>query len=240
MIRKLFKKLFYLVINLLYKKNQNKKIIERRDQVEDIILIGYGGHAKSVADCIERNHKFRIAGYTEQVVQDSGYKYLGPDDKLEKLYKEGIQNAAICIGYLGKGNLREEIYQKLKKIGYYLPVISDPSAIISDTAVLGEGTFVGKGAIINSGARIGKECIINTMSLVEHDCIVEDFVHLAVGAILCGGVFVGRSVFVGASATVLQGISIPENTTIPAGIVVRKGAIMSELVKNSRGGGNLY
>lgn len=203
--------------------------------MEDIILIGYGGHARSIADCIERNHKFQIAGYTEQIVQDSRYKYLGTDDKLEKLYKEGIQNAAICIGYLGKGNLREEIYQKLKKIGYHLPVISDPSAIISDTAVLEEGTFVGKGAIINSEAKIGKGCIINTMSLVEHDCIVGDFVHLAVGAILCGGVFIGKSAFVGANATVLQGISVPENTTIPAGIVVRKGAIMSELV--NLGGG---
>lgn len=188
--------------------------------MEDIILIGYGGHARSIADCIERNHKFRIAGYTEQIVQDSRYKYLGTDDKLEKLYKEGIQNAAICIGYLGKGNLREEIYQKLKKIGYHLPVISDPSAVISDTAVLEEGTFVGKGAIINSEARIGKGCIINTMSLVEHDCIVEDFVHLAVGAILCGGVFIGRNAFIGASATVLQSKKIGKKSIVGAGAVV--------------------
>ena len=39
--------------------------------MEDIILIGYGGHARSVADCIERRHAFRIAGYTEFVPQDS-------------------------------------------------------------------------------------------------------------------------------------------------------------------------
>lgn len=208
--------------------------------MEDIILIGYGGHARSVADCIERNHKFRIVGYTEQIAQDSRYKYLGTDDKLEKLYKEGIQNAVICIGYLGKGNLREEIYRKLKKIGYYLPVIYDPSAIISDTVVLEEGTFIGKGAIINSGAKVGKGCIINTMSLVEHDCVIEDFVHLAVGSVLCGGVFIGRSAFIGASATVIQGMSIPENITIPAGIVVRKGTIMNKLVKKSEGGGNFY
>lgn len=188
--------------------------------MEDIVLIGYGGHARSIADCIERSHKFRIDGYTERFVQDSRYPYLGTDDELEKLYKEGIKNAAICIGYLGKGTLREEIYQKLKKIGYKLPVISDPSAIISDTAVLEEGTFVGKGAIINSGAKIGKACIINTMSLVEHDCIVQDFVHLAVGAMLCGEVFVGRSAFIGAGATVLQKKTIGENSVVGAGAVV--------------------
>ena len=28
--------------------------------MEDIILVGYGGHAKSVADCIERKNEYRI------------------------------------------------------------------------------------------------------------------------------------------------------------------------------------
>ena len=28
--------------------------------MEDIILVGYGGHAKSVADCIERKKEYRI------------------------------------------------------------------------------------------------------------------------------------------------------------------------------------
>lgn len=188
--------------------------------MEDIVLIGYGGHAKSVADCIERSHKFRIAGYTEFALQDSRYEYLGTDEELEKLYQNGIQNAAICVGYLGKGNLREKLYQKLKKIGYNLPVILDPSAIVSDMAVLGEGSFVGKGAIVDSGAKIGKVCIINTMSLVEHDCVIEDFVHLAVGAVLCGGVLVGRSAFIGAGATVLQGRRIGKGSIIGAGAVV--------------------
>lgn len=188
--------------------------------MEDIILIGYGGHARSVADCIERRHAFRIAGYTEFVPQNSEYRYLGRDDELERLYRNGILNAVICVGYLGKGDLRERLYQKLKKIGYNLPAILDPSAIVSDRAVLGEGSFVGKGAIVNSGAQIGRACIVNTMSLIEHNCVVGDFVHLAVGAVLCGGVLVERNAFVGAGATVLQARRIGEGSLIGAGAVV--------------------
>jgi len=33
--------------------------------MENIILAGYGGHARSVADCIERQGKFNIIGYTD-------------------------------------------------------------------------------------------------------------------------------------------------------------------------------
>ena len=148
--------------------------------MEDIILVGFGGHAKSVADCIERQKLYRIIGYTDIEKHDSTYKYLGKDDILKNYLKEGIKNAAICIGYMGKDNLREALYTKLKEIGYKLPVIKDPSAIISSSVTIGEGTFVGKSVVINSEAQIGKMCIINTKSLIEHECSVHDFAHISV------------------------------------------------------------
>ena len=33
--------------------------------MEDIVIVGFGGHAKSIADCIERMGKYRIVGYTD-------------------------------------------------------------------------------------------------------------------------------------------------------------------------------
>ncbi|WP_156032724.1 hypothetical protein [Selenomonas sp. FC4001] len=40
--------------------------------MEDIVLVGFGGHAKSVADCIEREGKYHIAGYTDVKLQVIG------------------------------------------------------------------------------------------------------------------------------------------------------------------------
>lgn len=73
-----------------------------------------------------------------------------------------------------KRQFETKIYKYLKDIGFVLPVILDPSAIISSDVQIGEGTFVGKNAIINAGVKIGKMAIINTQSLVEHECIVSD------------------------------------------------------------------
>ena len=189
--------------------------------MEEIILIGYGGHSKSVADCIERQKEYKIVGYTDLQEVDSPYPYLGTEEVLYSLYDKGIRHLAMGIGYLGKGNLREDIYVKAKKIGFYFPIIIDPSSIISSTAVLEEGAFVGKLAIVNAAAHIGKLCIINTKALVEHDCVVGDFTHVAVGAVLCGQVNVGRSVLVGANATVLQCQSVRDRAIIPAGFTFR-------------------
>ena len=147
-------------------------------------MVGYGGHGKSVADCIERTKKYKIAGYTDLEQHESMYKYLGTDNVLKEMFENGIKNAAVGIGYMGKGKLREKLYLRLKKIGYNLPVICDPSSIIASTAKIGEGVFVGKNAIINADAEVDRMAIINTNALVEHECIVGEYTHVAVGAVL--------------------------------------------------------
>lgn len=190
--------------------------------MEDIILVGYGGHAKSIADCIKREKKFNIIGYTDRQDRYSEYKYLGDDDVLGELYQSGIKNAVICIGFLGKGNIRERLFDHLKAIGFSLPIVIDPSAIIAQDAVIKEGTFVGKNAVVNSEAYIGSCCIINTGAIIEHECKVGDFTHVAVGSILCGQVEIGRACLIGANATIIQCIAIPEYSIIPAGDVVRE------------------
>lgn len=189
--------------------------------LEDIVLIGFGGHAKSVADCIKRQGKYRIAGYTDMSIHETEYEYLGSDNQLEHIYMSGIKNAFVCIGYLGKGCLRENLYIQLKKIGFYLPIIADPSAIIAESATIGEGTFIGKNAVINSEAYIGRMAIINTMALIEHECVVGDFAHIAVAAVLCGQVEVGNAAFVGANATVIQNMVVNSNQIVPAGATIR-------------------
>ena len=189
--------------------------------MKDIILIGFGGHAKSVADCIERQGRFNIIGYTDFQQHKSEYLYLGTDDCLTYLYDKGVRYAAVGVGYLGKGRIRESIYANLKKIGFELPVIVDPSAIIAKTAVIGEGSFIGKNAIINADAQVGKMVILNTSTLVEHECIVGDFSHIAVSAVLCGQVNVGKGSFIGANATVIQCMNIEPYQTVPAGLVIR-------------------
>lgn len=193
--------------------------------MEQILILGHGGHAASLVDILERGKEFKIAGYVvnEQIASCSiDYPIIGTDGDLLNLYQSGIENAVIGVGYLGKSNLREKLYERLKKIGFYLPVVCDPSAIVSEHVEIGEGTSIGKGAIINVGAEIGKMCIINTGAIIEHDCMVEDFAHISVGSVLCGSVRVGEASFVGANATVIQGKKIGNHCIIGAGTTVRK------------------
>ena len=194
--------------------------------MESIILLGIGGHAHSIVDSIESSNEYIICGFLDVPKrigeQYRGYEVIGTDDLLESCFQRGIRNAFVSIGYLGTGNIRNNLYERLKAMGFHLPNIIDRTAVIAKDVVMGEGNFVGKEAIINSAAKIGNMCIINTGAIVEHDCKVGDFSHVSVGSVLCGDVHVGQSSFIGANATVIQGKNIGDNCIVGAGTTIRK------------------
>jgi len=203
------------------------------DFKEKIVIVGYGGHAKSISDSIKASGKYEICGYTDLCENKTAcISYLGNDDSLSQIFKEGVHFAAIGIGFMGDSNIRDRKYEQLKTIGYELPVIIDPSAIVADDAEIGEGTFIGKRAVINAAAKVGRMCIINTGAIIEHEDIVGDYTHIAVGSILCGQVRVGNHVFIGAGSTVIQCKEIGDNSFIGARSVVVKNVKNNTIARN--------
>lgn len=192
--------------------------------MEDIILLGLGGHAHSVVDSIEQAGNYNIIGFLDTEAMQGkkfrDYTVLGTDDSLQNYYDNGVRNAFVSIGFLGYGSIRNRIYKQLKEIGYIVPDIVDKTAIVSQNAVLEDGIFVGKGAVINANARIGKMCIVNTGAIVEHDCAIGAFSHVAVGSVLCGGVSVGERTLIGANATIIQEKKVGNNCIVGAGTMI--------------------
>lgn len=201
--------------------------------MNDIILIGAGGHAKSIIDSIERCNQYHIIGFTDITYVDKyrGYPYLGKDDVLKSYFEKGVKYAFITLGFLGEtSSIRTLLYERVKKIGYRLPVIIDPSATVASDIEIDEGTFIGKGCIVNSAARVGKMCIINTGAIVEHDNQIGSYSHISINSTLCGGVTVGEYTFIGANATILQGKNIGSRSIIGAGSIILKDILPNEKV----------
>ena len=82
--------------------------------MENIIFLGYGGHAKSVADCILSCDQYNIAGYTDVENRFCEYPYFGTDDALIDCYKRGIRMAVLGVGFLGSSRIRDRIVKKAK------------------------------------------------------------------------------------------------------------------------------
>lgn len=189
-----------------------------------IVLIGGGGHCRSVLDTLLRNGDYRDIVITDNNVPEgtkiSGCNVVGNDYILSELLEDGYEYAFITVGSLESTRPRRFLFSKACELGFDIPAVIDRSAVVSEYAKLGNGVFVGKNAVVNAEAVIGDCAIINTGAIVEHECSVGEFTHISVGAKLCGNVIVGSDCLVGAGATVIQGIKIGSNAVIGAGSTV--------------------
>lgn len=188
--------------------------------MKKIVLIGSGGHCKSIIDSIEGVKEFDIAAIVEKKEDCLGINKIEKNEKLCLLYKSGIRNAFIAVGSIGNPSARMKLYELLKNVGYKFPIIIDKTAIVSTNSKIEEGVFIGKGAIVNANVTIKKQCIINSGSIVEHDCVINEFVHLAPGVTLSGRVSIGAGTHVGTNSTIIQNIVVGKNVLIGAGSVI--------------------
>ena len=192
--------------------------------MKDIVLIGGGGHCKSVIDVIEQEGKFKIVGIVDKPeLLDSkvlGYSVIGNDSDLSSLVKK-YQCALITVGQIKSPDLRIKLFSLANKVGFFLPSIISPRAYVSKHAVVGKGTIVMHDVLINTNAKIGDNCIINTKSIVEHGSNIGDHCHISTNAVINGDVVVGSGSFIGSGAVTKEGIRINDNFFAKAGSIIK-------------------
>lgn len=192
---------------------------------KEIILIGGGGHCKSIIDVIEAADQFTVAGIVD--VPDKkgstllGYPVIAHDLELPDLARK-FRYFFITIGQIKDYQARRRQYEVLKNLGLELPVLISPYARVSRHATLGEGTVVMHHALVNADASVGVNCIINSGAVIEHDARVGQQCHVSTGAIINGGAELGEGCFMGSRSVMYQGVHVKSDSLIAAGSVVTR------------------
>lgn len=176
-------------------------------------LYGAGGHAKVIMDLLQQNN-IEVKGLVDD------------DPNINELSGKPVTHDARglspIIVSVGNCNTRKMLVERLSKqqAKPTFPIAIHPSAIVSPTATIGEGTVIMARAIVQTEAKIGKHCIINTNSSIDHECVIEDYVHIAPGCTFCGEIHIGEGSWIGTGTTIIQGIKIGKNCFIGAGSLV--------------------
>ena len=198
-----------------------------------VYILGAGGHGRVVLELI-RCLRYEVAGFTDPDrelwgKEIQGIPVIGGDDEIIKKSTEGLA-LAMGLGGVGDNGPRMKLYQSLSSMGFIFPCFFHSSAMVSESAGLGNGTVVMAGAVVQAGCLLGENVIINTGALVDHDCRIEDHAHIAPGAVLSGGVSIGCGAHIGTGAVVIQNIKIGEGALVAAGAVVVKDVAAGEKV----------
>lgn len=190
---------------------------------KNLILVGGGGHCKSVIDVAE-SAGYNILGILD-MPEEVGksvfdYKVIGTDDEIPQYVD--IAEFIITVGFIKNPAIRIRIYNRIKEVGGKLATIVASTAHVSRYATLGEGTVVMHQAVVNAGAQIGDNCIINTFCNIEHDVVIGDQCHISTGAMVNGDCKIGEGVFIGSQSVLANGITVGEDIIVGAGSFVRK------------------
>lgn len=189
-----------------------------------LILIGGGGHCKSVIEVAESvgNEIKGILDMPDEVGKEvlPGHKVIGTDNEIPQYVEEC--DFVITVGFIKNPALRIKLYNKVKAAGGRLATIIASTAHVSKYAELGEGTVIMHQAFVNAGAKIGDNCIINTFVNIEHDAEVGNQCHISTGTMVNGECKIGENCFIGSQSVCANCIEIASDIIVGAGSVVRK------------------
>jgi len=196
-----------------------------KKSIVQCIILGGGGHAKVIIDCIREMgiaHPYGIVDVNAAMwgKEILGVPVLGGDELLPQLRERDIDYFAVGLGSVGDNSPRKRLFDLARLYNFKPLTVIHPAAICSKKADIGHGCQLLPGSIVNAGARLGVNVIINSGAIVEHDCEIGNHVHVATGAKLSGVVIVEEGSHIGVGATVKQCVRIGRNSVVGAGAVV--------------------
>ena len=196
-------------------------------EIKKLILVGGGGHCKSVIDVAE-SAGFNIIGILD--TSDNvgkkvlNYKIIGTDSDIKKY----VDNALflVTVGQIKNATLRVDLHNKIINAGGQFATIIANTAYVSKYSTISEGTVIMHKAFVNADARVGFGCIINTFANIEHDAIINDYCHISTGAMVNGNCEVGKNTFLGSQAVMVNGVKITDGCVVAAGSMIRKNILI--------------
>jgi sugar O-acyltransferase (sialic acid O-acetyltransferase NeuD family) len=191
--------------------------------MKDFVIIGAGDFGKEVALLIEDINKiynqYNLLGYIDDYketgIELNGYKVIGDTEYLIKLSREKELFGVISVQ---NPEVKKAFVKTLKNIKW--ETLIHPSAIITRTVTIGEGSIITAGNIISNNVNIGKHCLINLGCTVGHDNVIEDYVCIMPGCNLSGFTTLKEGSYLGTGVKVIPRITICEGAVIGAGAVV--------------------
>ena len=182
------------------------------------VVLGGGGHARSVVDVIVRRGD-RLLALAGPTTTEWGVRVCASDEQALSLARD--EGASVVLA-IGDGPSRVRALARARRAGADLRPLVARTATVSDRARLEPGSQVLEHAHVGPGAVVGAGALVNTGGVVEHDAVVGEGAHVAPGAVVLGAACLGDLVLLGARATVLPQIRVAERAVVGAGSVVRE------------------
>ena len=177
----------------------------------DVVLIGSGGHTRSVLMALQAGGR-RCTGIYTNLAAHVGREIVGV--RVAGLLSDIPGDAVLHIA-LGDPALKRRFLSEFP--GRQWATIIHPLARVHDSAVVGEGSFIGANAYVEPLSSVGAHTILTAGSFVAHDSKVGSFTLFGGNACTGGLAIVGDDCIIGTGAAVSPRTSVGNGSKLGSG-----------------------
>lgn len=195
--------------------------------MSDLVIVGAGGFGREVYQWLKDDLRAR-AREGQPVPHIKGFLSENPDDLRGFTIDLGvigspreyvIEDGDRFLLAIGTVRPRIRVAQELRQRGAQFYTLVHPTAVVAETAILGEGVVVCPFAIVNAYSKIGDLTMFNAYASCGHDVQIGNFCVLSPYATVNGFGILEDEVFLGTHAAVTPGKRVGAGSQVSANSV---------------------
>lgn len=162
-----------------YEEAENKRnaITNQKSDIKalNLLILGAGSHGEEVMELAQGLHLFcKISFLDDDCTKKNTIGICGSFQKYLKEY-------SAAIPAVGDANLRMRWMRELSNVGFAIPTLIHPSAVVSASASVGCGTVICARATVGTGVTVGRGCIISSGATVDRNVVLNDWSYIECG-----------------------------------------------------------
>lgn len=198
--------------------------------MKPLVILGIGGYCANIVEMVGDMNRaagrelHRPIGFLDDNPARHGQTYAGVP------VLGGIDQArdfpdAMFVNGIGSAVTFRDKHRIIARVGApdeRFATLVHPSAYVSATAELGQGTVIAQQSVVMAGARIGRHVKMLPHVTISYGCRVGDHTTVASGTVLLAEVEIGESVYLGANVAVRERCTVGPRTLVAMGANVVK------------------
>jgi len=207
--------------------------------MQKIIIIGNGISAEILYKYLSSDERYQVHAFAAdgEYIQEKQKLGLPVEDldTLTKAYSPKEYDVLLAVGYKKINGIRQEMYHKVKSLGYKVVTYIHPSANIFNDFDIGEGSVILPGTTVEPFVKIGINTVVWANCVIGHHAEVGDNCWVASGTVIAGQAKIGNNSFLGVNVTVSNQVSVGAFNIIGGNTAIHKNTKENEVFLSAQG-----
>lgn len=198
----------------------------------DIVILGAGGFGREVylwAKDSFPDDQYKIKGFLDDNPNVLN-NYNIDIDIIGNIGSYKIKDQDRLLIAIGDIDVKKRLVTELKKKGAKFLTLIHPTAIVTNTAKIGQGVIICPFVIVGDHARLDDFVISNVYSSCGHDSKIGKYCILSPYAAVTGFSILEDEVFLGTHSTVIPGKKVGYRSKVSANSVVMRDVPSNKIV----------